>query len=51
MRIVLEVAVTLMFIAIGVVMLVEFMAGCGETYIDAKGYKHVNECIIITPTP
>ncbi len=29
------------------VMFVEWMAGCGETYIDSKGVHHANECIII----
>ena len=49
MRLLIEMVITVLFMAIGVVMLVEFMAGCGETYIDAKGYRHVNECLIITP--
>jgi len=29
------------------VMLVEWSAGCGETYIDAKGIRHQHECLII----
>lgn len=29
------------------VMFIEWMAGCGESYIDAKGVRHLNECIII----
>ena len=29
------------------VMFIEWMAGCGETYIDSKGVRHANECIII----
>ena len=32
---------------LGAVFLLEWMAGCGETYIDAKGVRHVNECIFI----
>jgi len=35
---------------IGVLMavfLLEWMAGCGETYIDAKGVQNVNECVFI----
>lgn len=27
--------------------LVEWMAGCGETYTDSKGVQHDNECIFI----
>jgi len=29
------------------VMFIEWMAGCGEHYIDSKGISHANECIII----
>jgi mannose/fructose/N-acetylgalactosamine-specific phosphotransferase system component IIC len=29
------------------VMFIEWMAGCGESYVDAKGVTHANECIII----
>jgi hypothetical protein len=29
------------------VLFVEFMAGCGETYIDAKGERHQYECVFI----
>ncbi len=27
--------------------MVEWLAGCGETYIDSKGVRHANECIFI----
>lgn len=30
-----------------VVLLAEWMAGCGETYVDSKGKTHPNECIFI----
>jgi hypothetical protein len=30
---------------LGAVILIEWMAGCGETYTDAKGEQHANECI------
>lgn len=29
------------------VMFIEWMAGCGESYVDSKGVTHANECIII----
>lgn len=29
------------------VMFIEWMAGCGESYIDSKGVRHANECVII----
>jgi hypothetical protein len=28
-------------------MLLEWAAGCGETYIDAKGERHAHECMFI----
>jgi hypothetical protein len=30
------------------VMLTEWLAGCGESYIDAKGVRHQYECVIFT---
>jgi hypothetical protein len=29
------------------VMLVEWAAGCGETYVDFNGGRHANECIFV----
>jgi hypothetical protein len=29
------------------VFLLEWMAGCGETYTDSKGVQHANECLFI----
>lgn len=29
------------------VVLIEWMAGCGETYIDSKGVRHAYECVFI----
>lgn len=41
------VAAVTAFAVLGAVVLLEWMAGCGETYIDAKGERHANECIFI----
>jgi len=30
-----------------VVMFFEWAAGCGESYVDAKGQRHINECIFL----
>lgn len=38
---------TLAFALFFAVMLLEWMAGCGETYIDAKGERHAHECMFI----
>jgi hypothetical protein len=42
-----SVALTLVFIALGVVVLAEWLAGCGETYTDSKGVTHANECLFL----
>lgn len=38
----------LVIIAAGLtVFAVEFIVGCGETYVDAKGERHQYECVFI----
>jgi hypothetical protein len=32
------------------VLFIEWMAGCGETYVDANGVRHQYECVFI-PQP
>lgn len=39
-----------MFALFGAVLLIEWFAGCGETYIDANGERHAYECVFI-PQP
>lgn len=29
------------------VLLIEWMAGCGESYVDANGVRHQYECVFI----
>ena len=41
------VAAVTAFAVLGAVALLEWMAGCGETYIDSKGVRHANECVFI----
>jgi hypothetical protein len=38
----------LAFIAFMVFMMIEWVAGCGETYTDSKGRVHINECTFTT---
>jgi len=35
------------FVIGGAVVLVEWMAGCGETYVDSKGHTHTHQCLFI----
>jgi hypothetical protein len=37
----------IVLIAFFALMLVEWMAGCGESYVDSKGKTHINECVFI----
>ena len=30
------------------VAIIEWMAGCGETYVDANGQRHQHECVFLT---
>lgn len=41
------VAAVTAFAVLGAVVLIEWMAGCGETYSDSKGVRHANECVFI----
>jgi hypothetical protein len=42
-------AVLLMFLfsAFTTLLVVEWLVGCGETYVDAKGERHPYECLFI----
>ena len=35
------------WIGLGAAILLEWMVGCGETYTDAKGVQHDNQCLFI----
>ena len=39
--------VSLAFVLGGALFLIEYMAGCGENYIDSKGISHPNPCFFI----
>lgn len=42
---------TVLFSIFMVVIVIEWMAGCGESYTDAKGNVHLNECVFINFPP
>ncbi len=42
-----QAAIGLAFIAFVVLMVAEWAAGCGESYVDAKGKTHVGQCIFL----
>ena len=43
----LQAVIGLVFIGFMVFMMLVWAAGCGETYVDAKGIRHQNECLFI----
>lgn len=43
-------AVAVVFAGLMAVVLVEWLAGCGETYIDANGTRHAYECVFLPQT-
>jgi hypothetical protein len=42
-----EILIILMLTALGALFLVEWAVGCGETYTDANGVAHQNECVVL----
>jgi hypothetical protein len=36
-----------LFSAFTTLLVVEWLVGCGETYVDAKGERHAYECLFI----
>jgi hypothetical protein len=49
-RIALRMLELILCVAIAIVLAVailEWFAGCGETYIDSKGKRHAHECLFI----
>lgn len=46
-EVVLTVAGVALFAIMGAVIMIEWFAGCGETYVDAYGKRHQYECVFI----
>ena len=42
-----SVVITVLMSALMALIFIEWMVGCGESYIDSKGVRHANECLII----
>jgi hypothetical protein len=38
---------TIAFAVLGAVILLEWLVGCGESYVDASGIRHLYECVFI----
>jgi hypothetical protein len=44
---VVNVLAVLAFSVLFAVVVIEWMAGCGESYVDANGVRHQHECVFI----
>lgn len=42
-----ELLVAALFAAMVCFVLAEWLAGCGETWVDAAGVRHANKCLFI----
>lgn len=42
---------TVLFCTFMAVITIEWLAGCGESYVDANGNRHLNECVFINFPP
>ena len=41
-------AVTIAVSLVFALVIIEWLAGCGESYVDAQGERHYYECVFIT---
>jgi hypothetical protein len=46
-----ELLASLLFAAIALLILAEWLAGCGESYVDSDGKRHYYECLIVPYEP
>lgn len=47
----LELLASLLFAAIALLILAEWLAGCGESYLDSDGKRHYYQCLVIPYEP
>jgi hypothetical protein len=47
MRLIFDLLITAVMTALIALIFVEYVAGCGETYIDANGDEHQHECVFL----
>jgi hypothetical protein len=46
-KLILDAVIVLLVCVLGALLLIEWAAGCGETYTDAQGVEHQNECVFL----
>lgn len=50
-KLLVELLASLLFAVIALVILAEWLAGCGESYVDSDGKRHYYECLIVPYEP
>ena len=46
-----DLVASLLMAAVALLILAEWMAGCGESYVDSVGKRHYYECLVIPYEP
>jgi hypothetical protein len=46
-KLILDAVIVLLVCVLGALLLIEWAAGCGETWVDANGVEHVGECVFL----
>ena len=47
MKHIFPIVVFVLFAFMLTILLAEWLVGCGESYVDASGVRHINPCIIV----
>ena len=47
----LELLASLLFAVLALIVLAEWLAGCGESYVDSVGKRHYYECLFVPYEP
>jgi hypothetical protein len=50
-KLLVELLASLLFAVIALVILAEWLAGCGESYVDSDGKRHYYECLVVPYEP
>jgi hypothetical protein len=46
-KIVIDFTIATIFGVLVAILFMEWWVGCGESYVDAKGIRHMNECLFL----
>jgi hypothetical protein len=46
-KLILDAVIVLLVCTLGALLLIEWAAGCGTTYVDASGTEHIGQCVFL----